>query len=144
MACWLALAKLREWIQAQEGNPEVVDDLGLLPSAPVAVTVPSPETAYVGSIDAREVGLTAVALGAGRARKGEPIDPAVGIVLGAKVGEKVAKGDPLLTVHAQDQAGADRAVDRLLGAYSWSDAPVAEPPLIYDIIRGHDGSTQSR
>ena len=131
-----ALAKLREWIQAQEGDPEVVDDTGLLPSAPVVVTVPSPEHGHVGGIDAREVGLTAVALGAGRARKGEPIDPAVGIVLGAKVGDKVAKGDPLFTVHARDQAGATHAVERLLGAYSWSEAPVSEPPLIYGIIRG--------
>jgi len=82
------------------------------------------------------VGLVSVALGAGRQRKGDPIDPAVGIVLGPKVGARVEAGERLLTVHAHTEDDADEAARRLLAAYNWSEETVATPPLVYDVIRG--------
>jgi len=131
-----ALDKFRTWVRAQGGDVRAVDDLSLLPHAPVVERVPAPRSGYVASIDAREVGLTSVDLGAGRERKGEPIDPAVGIVLGPKVGERVVTGEALLTIHARDGASAAAARERLLAAYTWSEEPVSPPPLVYEIMRG--------
>jgi pyrimidine-nucleoside phosphorylase len=131
-----ALDKFRVWVHAQGGDARVVDEPALLPQAPVIEPTPAPRSGYVAGIDAREVGLTAVDLGAGRQRKGEPIDPAVGIVLGAKVGQYVTAGETLFTVHARDKTSASAARGRLLAAYSWSEEPTSPPPLIYEILRG--------
>ena len=130
-----ALDKFRTWVHAQGGDVRVADDLSLLPHAPVVEQVPAPRSGYVAGIDAREVGLTSVDLGAGRTRKGEPIDPAVGIVLGPKVGEWIASGDTLLTIHARDRETAAAARERLVAACTWSEKPVSPPPLVYEIMR---------
>ena len=137
-----ALERFRRWVRAQGGDPRVADDPSLLPAAPVVRAVEAPQgermgcIRYVAGIDAEEVGLVSVALGAGRQRKGEPIDPAVGVVLGPKVGARVEEGERLFTVHARDERDAAVASERLLAAYTWADEPVASPPLIYDVIRG--------
>lgn len=131
-----ALAKFRIWVQAQGGDARVVDDLSLLPQANVIEPVPAPRSGYLEGIDAREVGLTAVALGAGREHKGEAIDPAVGIVLGPKVGAWVDAGETLFTVHAPDANAAIAARERLLAAHTWSEIPVLPPPPIHEIMRG--------
>jgi len=90
----------------------------------------------VAGVDAMEVGLTAMLLGAGRAQKGDPIDHAVGVVLRAKTGDYVERGEPLLTIHANDGHRLAQARERLLSAYTWSEEPVQAPPLLYEIIRG--------
>ena len=74
-------------------------------------------------------------LGAGRQRKEDKIDHSVGVVLGPKVGARVRAGETLLTIHARNTTDADQAARRLLDAYTWSDAPVTAPPLVYDILR---------
>jgi pyrimidine-nucleoside phosphorylase len=74
-------------------------------------------------------------LGAGRAKKGDPIDHAVGVVLRAKIGDYVKRGEPLLTIHANDGNRLAQARERLLAAYTWSEEPVQAPPLLYEIIR---------
>jgi thymidine phosphorylase len=81
-----------------------------------------------------EVGWTAVELGAGRTRKGESVDHAVGVVLRAKVGDAVSRGDELLAIHANDRSSLEAARERLLAAFSWSEEPVEPPPLIYQVI----------
>jgi pyrimidine-nucleoside phosphorylase len=73
-------------------------------------------------------------LGGGRAKKGDTIDHAVGVVLQAKVGDQVEKGEPLLTIHANDEGKLSGARQRLLAAYDWSDEPVEAPPLIHEIV----------
>jgi len=128
--------RFRAWVAAQGGDVRALDDLSLLPQAPVVELVSSPRGGYVSGIDAREVGLTAVSLGAGRERKGEAIDPSVGIVLGPKVGDWIEAGDTLFTIHARNQVEAADARARLLAAYSWSDEPVSPPPLVYEVMRG--------
>ncbi len=138
-----ALETFRKWVRAQDGDVRAVDDLSLLPQAAQIVTVVAPRDGYIAGIDAREVGLTSVALGAGRARKGDPVDHAVGVVLGPKVGQPVHAGDLLFSVHARDEANATSACKRLLAAYSWSEKPVAAPPLIYEIMRGHDADQRA-
>jgi thymidine phosphorylase len=88
-------------------------------------------------MDAREVGFTVVDLGGGRARKGDPVDPAVGVVLteGGKVGSKIEAGEPLLWVHARTREALGAALDRLSQACRVSDEPVAAPPLVHTVIR---------
>ena len=131
-----ALAKFKEWIAAQGGDLAAVDDPSLLPQAAIIQDVPAPRAGYVAGIDAMEVGLTAMLLGAGRAKKGDLIDHAVGVVLQVKVGDYVKFGEPLLTIHSNDGDKLTQAQERLLAAYTWSEKPVQAPPLVYKIIQG--------
>ena len=131
-----ALAKFKEWIAAQGGDLAVVEDPSRLPQATIVQDVPAPHAGYVASIDAMEVGLTAMLLGAGRAKKGDPIDHAVGVVLRVKIGDYVKHGEPLLTIHANDGHKLAQARERLLAAYTWSEEPVEAPPPVYEIIQG--------
>jgi pyrimidine-nucleoside phosphorylase len=130
-----ALSRFRAWVSAQGGDPRVVEDLTRLPQAPVAMSIAAPRSGYVAAVDAREIALTAVQLGAGRTRKGDPIDPSVGVVLAAKVGDEIEQGDALLTVHAHDRSSAQGACERLLAAYQLSKEPTEPPPLFHDILR---------
>jgi pyrimidine-nucleoside phosphorylase len=129
-----ALDKAFEWISAQGGDVSVLEGEGGLRTAPVVSPLLAPNSGVVAAIDAMQVGLTAVDLGAGRAKKGDPVDHAVGIVLHAKVGDQVAAGDTLLTVHANTEAQCARARERLLAAYGWAEGDVSPPPLVYKVI----------
>ncbi len=129
-----ALTKFREWIAAQGGDTSHVDDPSRLPRARLVSELPSPRSGYVAGLDAREVGLTSMLLGGGRAKKSDQIDHSVGIVLQAKIGDWVGAGDPLLTIHANDEAKLSGARQHLLGAFEWSDEPVTPPPLLREII----------
>jgi pyrimidine-nucleoside phosphorylase len=129
-----ALAKFREWIAAQGGDVAYVDDPDRLPAARYVEEVRAQRSGYVADLDAREVGLTSMLLGGGRAKKGDQIDHAVGIVLAAKIGDHVHDGQPLLTIHANDEAKLWGARQRLLAAYEWSDEPLNGPPLIHEIV----------
>lgn len=129
-----ALAKFREWIAAQGGDLACVDDPEQLPKARFVEEIAAPQSGYLAEIDAQEIGLTSMLLGGGRAKKGDHIDHAVGVVLHAKVGDRMEQGQPLLTIHAKDSAMADGARQRLLGAYTWSEEPVDAPPLIHQIV----------
>jgi pyrimidine-nucleoside phosphorylase len=129
-----AMSKFREWIAAQGGDLDCVDHPDRLPAARSVEEVSAPQSGFVAEIDAREVGLTSMLLGGGRAKKGDQIDHAVGVVLHAKVGDELEQGQPLFTIHAKDSAMADGARQRLLGAYTWSEEPVEAPPLIHQIV----------
>ena len=129
-----AWAKFVEWITAQGGDPAMIDDPDLLPKAPLVETILAPQTGYITAIDAIEVGQTGVMLGGGRAKKGDPIDYGVGLILHAKVGDKVAQDDPMLTIHANSADTLAAASERLLAAVSWSDTAVTPAPHIRKII----------
>jgi pyrimidine-nucleoside phosphorylase len=129
-----AWTKFREWIGAQGGDLSLVDAPDRLPRARLVKTVTAPWGGYVAGVDAMEIGLTAVSLGAGRAKKGDAIDPAVGIVLAAKVGDAVEQGAPLFTLHANDEAKLAEAEWRVLAAFTWQDQPVEPPPHFYGIV----------
>lgn len=131
-----ALAKFREWIEAQGGDARVADELSLLQEAACVQTVPAPLTGYLAGVDAMEVGLTAVELGAGRMKKGDPVEHSVGIEVHRKVGDRVAGGEPLFTIHAQDETSLSKASDRLLAACRWSQEPAEPLPLFYEVIPG--------
>ena len=129
-----ALAKFREWISAQGGDIVYIDNPERLPAARYVREISAPRSGYVAALNAREVGLTSMLLGGGRAKKGDRIDHAVGIVLGTKIGDEVAEGQTLLTIHANDEAKLAGAKQRLLAAYEWSNEPVGPPPLLHTIV----------
>jgi pyrimidine-nucleoside phosphorylase len=129
-----ALAKFKDWISAQGGDASYVSDPSKLPSARLVEEVAAPRDGYVAGLNAREVGLTSMLLGGGRAKKGDEIDHAVGVILRAKIGDYVRQGDPLLVIHANDQAKLAGAKQRLLAAYDWRDDPVERPVLLHQII----------
>lgn len=129
-----AFEKFRQLVEAQGGDIGMVDEPDRLPRAIYIETLPSPKTGYISQIHAGEVGLTAVELGAGREKKGDSIDHAVGIVIHHKVGDRIEKGDPLFTVHANDEERRDQAIERLLNAYKFSDTLIKPLPLFYKTI----------
>jgi pyrimidine-nucleoside phosphorylase len=127
-----ALERFGRMVEAQGGDPRVTEDpRSVLPRAPVIHRVASPQRGVLESVDAEEIGRASVELGAGRIRKDDPVDPAVGIVFRLKVGDPIEAGEEIATVHArsEDQAGA--AERRLLGAMVLSDGPVEPPPIVY-------------
>ena len=129
-----ALAKFRAFVAAQGGDVALVDDPERLPTAPVCRPYVAPQSGYIARIDAREVGLTCVAMGGGRQKKGDPIDHRVGILVNAKVGAQVTAGDELGLVFAADEAAAHSGAVRLQQAYTFTETPVAPLPIIYDRI----------
>jgi len=129
-----AWQKFVDLVQAQGGDVSQVENPGRLPRASIVRDVPSPRSGYLARVDALETGLTAVALGAGREKKGDPIDYAVGVEIHAKVGDQVEAGQPLYTIHANDERRRAEAEERLLRAVSFSDSPVEPLPLFYGTI----------
>jgi pyrimidine-nucleoside phosphorylase len=126
-----ALASARAMVAAQGGDPRVVDDPGLLPSTRDRHPIRAAHQGYVTAIDALEVGLAGVALGAGRTRSDDVVDPAVGFVFDRVVGEPVAVGDVIAWVHSDDPARAHAAVTRLTAAISVGpNAPPPQPLVI--------------
>lgn len=127
-----AFEKLRTLVRAQGGDVSYVDDPDKLPKAKIVDVVESPDSGYLDQVQARIVGEAAVALGAGRAKKGDPVDHAVGFVLHHKIGDRVEKGEPLLTIHANQKRLLEEARKATLAAHRWRDEPVPPLPLFYE------------
>jgi pyrimidine-nucleoside phosphorylase len=122
------LRKLEEIVEAQGGDPRALRDRARLPRAPRTLEVPAPASGFVAAIDTEAIGLAAVALGAGRARVEDRIDPAVGILVHRKLGDRVEKGEPLATIHHGERGEApDRVAARL--AVAWRVGAEAVPPV---------------
>lgn len=130
-----AWQKFRTLVQAQGGDVSMVDHPEKLPVAPFIEEVYAGQEGYLSAVNAREVGETSVDLGAGRTKKGDPIDHAVGIVVHHKVGDFIRRGDLLFTIHANDPTKIVKAKERLMAALSWSIAPVQPLPLFYGVIQ---------
>jgi thymidine phosphorylase len=124
-----AMDKWREMIRAQGGDPEAS-----LPQAAERETYAAPASGYVRRLDARAVGNAAWRLGAGRARKEDPVSPSAGVLLRAKPGDRVAKGAPLLELLADDAARIPDALAALEGAVEIGDAPPDHRPLVHERI----------
>jgi len=116
------LRKLAQLVEAQSGDPRVCEDPSRLPQAPVRRPVPALRSGRVARIDALEIALAGKAMGAGRDRKDQPIDPAVGIVLTKKVGDSVEAGEALAVVHARTPEQAARAGPRVAAAVTIGEA----------------------
>jgi pyrimidine-nucleoside phosphorylase len=127
-----AYKKFRQLVQAQEGDVSYVDDPDKLPKASLIETVTAPESGYLEQVQARTIGKASVELGAGRAKKGDPVDHAVGFVIHHKVGDRIEKGQPLFTVHASDAKKRDAAKKSVLSAHVIEEMPVPPLPLFYE------------
>lgn len=127
-----ALAKFRLLVEAQGGDVSFVDDVTKFPRAKFVEVVEAPRSGFISKIHARSVGEAAVTLGAGRAKKSDPIDHAVGFVIHKKVGDRIEKGEALFTVHADDESKLAEVCEAVLAAHSFSEAEVAPLPLFYD------------
>ena len=127
-----AVEKFKTLIEAQGGDSSVVDNPEKLASAPYQIALPALKSGYVSRIIADQIGIAAMQLGAGRATKEDVINPSVGIMLHKKVGDKVAEGEALLTIHANtDKIGAIK--QKLYDNITISDNAI-EPQLIYKVI----------
>lgn len=109
----------------------VDDPEGVLPRAPVREHMLADGSGVLAAVDAEEIGLASVGLGAGRIRKGDPVDPSVGIVVHPKIGDRLEAGEPVGEVHARDHDGAAEAARRVLAAMNLVDGPVQPPPLVH-------------
>jgi pyrimidine-nucleoside phosphorylase len=127
-----AAERFRSMVSAQGGDPKVLDDpWAVLPRAPVIRPILSERAGTLAAVDAEEIGLASAALGAGRSKKGDRVDPAVGIVVRSEVGDHVQVGEGIGEVHARDEASADEAARRVVAAMTLSDREVAPPLLVH-------------
>ncbi len=127
-----ALDKLRLLVAAQGGDVSYVDDPSKFERAKFIEVVKAPRSGFVSQVHARIVGEAAVALGAGRAKKGDPIDHAVGFIILKKVGDPVQAGEPLFEVHADSEEKLAEARQAVLSSYQFSDESVPPLPLFYE------------
>lgn len=129
-----ALEKFREIIKAQGGNPDVIGDQSLMPQAKIKseLKVPGGGTKWVKHIDGRKVAHACKVMGAGRDRKEDPINLAVGVVLKAKVGTRVEGGDAISCIYADESGHLETASALLSDAITYSDEPVPVPAVVLE------------
>jgi pyrimidine-nucleoside phosphorylase len=128
------LEKLRAIIAHQGGDPRVVDDYARLPTAPGRHLVRAPRAGYLTRLEAELVGRASIALGAGRNRVDDAIDPAVGALVLKKPGEVVAAGEPVVELHYRRAADVPAAEALVLRALDIADAPPPARPLVVDTV----------
>ncbi|MDY0002690.1 MAG: thymidine phosphorylase [Polyangia bacterium] len=131
-----ALAAMKGLVRAQGGDPEALEDYGRFPAARSSADVTAPCAGVVQSIDAAEVGIAGMLLGAGRRVAADPVDHGVGVTVHRHVGDQVAAGEPLATLLYNDPAHLDEARRRLAAAYRLCDDPVESEPLVIEVLRG--------
>ncbi len=131
-----ALAKFRQLVEAQGGDVRLVDDPALLPTASIVETYHAAQDGYIAQVAAEEIGMASFDLGAGREKKGDPVDLTVGLEVHVKVGDRVTAGAPLVTIHANDSRRLTACRSRLERAFAYSQVPVEPLPLFYGTIYG--------
>jgi len=130
-----AWKKFRQLVQAQGGDVSAIDQPQLLPHAKIIEPVFSQDSGYLSMVNARTVAEAAILMGAGRAKKGDPIDYGVGVLAHCKVGEEIKKGELLFTIHANDEKKLDQVKTILYSAIKVQDSPCKPLPLFYDVIQ---------
>ena len=132
-----AADKARALIEAQGGNPAVVDDPALLPRAPRTEPWHAPREGFVQRVEPRAIGQAIVAMGGGRATPDGAIDPTVGFVITAKPGDRCERGQPVATIHARDDAGLASGREALLTAIAIGEEPPMDVlPLVSHRVTG--------
>jgi pyrimidine-nucleoside phosphorylase len=126
--------KLKQVVAAQGGNPQALDKFELLPNATGMREISSPRGGYVSVIDAEDIGVASNMIGAGRERKEDPIDPAVGIILEVKVGEKVDAGSVLCRLYYTREEGVEEAAEMVEDAFRISAQKPDERELILEVV----------
>lgn len=130
-----ALARFREMVRLQHGDVKAIDDLSRLPHASIVEAYPAAHQGYIAEVNADAVGRACIVLGAGRKRTEDPVDFAVGISDLVKIGDRVDKGAPLLTIHANDKNKLAEATKLLSQAFRFSASPVSPSPAILEELR---------
>ena len=126
--------KFKDVIEAQGGNPQVLDRFDLLPNATGAREITSPRSGYVSAIAAEDIGLASAKIGAGRNTKEDTIDPAVGVILEVKVGQKVDAGAVLCRLYYTREDNVEEAADQIEDAFRISAQPPEERELILEVV----------
>src|SRR6202789_443996 len=126
--------KFKEVIEAQGGNSQVLDRFELLPNATGVREIASPRAGYVSAIAAEDIGLASSRIGAGRNTKEDDIDPAVGVILEVKVGQKVEAGAVLCRVYYTRDEHVDEASEEIEDAFRISAQPPEERELILEVV----------
>ena len=135
-----AYEKLRRLVVTQGGDARQLDDERRLPRARLRAELRAPASGYLNGMDTEALGRACVLLGGGRARKEDQIDPAVGLVMRAELGDAIAAGAPLLTIYANDEERLAAAQAQLkAAAWQISAKRAAPPPLVYEVIAGEWG-----
>ena len=130
-----ALERFRQMIELQGGDPGVVDDAKRLPQAQHTTQVKSAKAGYITSMQCEQIGTACVILGGGRERKEDAVDPAVGIILHKKVGDRIAAGEPVATLYFNAPARAARAIQLIDASYTVAEAaPSTQRPLVHRVI----------
>jgi pyrimidine-nucleoside phosphorylase len=129
-----AYKKLKDVVAAQGGNPQALDNFVLLPNATGMREVTSPRAGYVSSINAQDIGASSNMIGAGRDKKEDSIDPAVGIILEVKMGEKVDAGSVLCRLYYTREDRVDEAADMVEDAFHISSQKPDERELILEVV----------
>ncbi len=130
-----ALNKLREMITAQGGNAGVADDFSLFKQPKYQIEIRSEKEGFISHTDAEKIGIASVILGAGREKKGDPIDPSAGIILKKKTGDFVEKGQTLAVFHTDDSTKVKDAEKEFFDALTFSNTKPDNQKLIYKIIK---------
>jgi len=134
IASGAGLEKLLEIVRLQDGDPRAIDDYSKLPAARDQKAVAAPKDGFVVAINAETVGRAAMVLGAGRETVDSIIDPAVGLVVQAKRGDKVTAGEPLVVLHYNDTSRLNEAEELVRRAYRIEENPPASVPLIREVL----------
>lgn len=130
-----AFAKFKEFVKVQGGDVSCIENTDLLPTAKYIVPVKGETEGYVQKIHAENIGKVSMELGAGRMKKDDVVDLAVGVMLNKKKGEKVAKGEVLAYVHANDKKKAEAARKEILESYVIGKEKPESSPLVYEILK---------
>lgn len=130
-----AIETLRNFVKAQGGNSDVIDNPDLLPQAKEKMEIYADQDGYVSVIEAAPVGVAAMLLGAGRQKKEDKIDHAVGITLKKKIGDQVTKGEVIAILHSNEKE-MEKSAQLLKQAFSYSKDPVKQNPMIYEVFKG--------
>jgi pyrimidine-nucleoside phosphorylase len=140
-----ALEKFRQMVELQGGDPSVIDDPRRLPQAQHTVQIAGTKAGYIASMQCEQIGTACVILGGGRERKEDSVDPSVGIVLHKKVGDRIAVGEPLATIHYNSEAKAARAQQLIEASCEIAQTAPAKRPLVHRIIgKVEDQSAQKK
>lgn len=133
-----ALQVFKDFVKAQGGDVSYIENPDKFPTALYTFPIKSLKSGYVKSIDALDLGLISMELGAGREKKEDIIDPTAGIVLSKKVGDSVSKGDLLMTLYTE-RANMRDLVSRALGDFEFSDEPTESLPVVEESLRMENG-----
>jgi pyrimidine-nucleoside phosphorylase len=131
-----ALRKFAEIVEAQDGDARCLDDPGRLPQPRLRREIRAERSGFLVAMDAEQVGLAAVELGAGRARKEDRVDHAAGLLLRKRGGDEVRAGETLAELHAESEARLEAGVARFARAVRIGDAPRKPSPLLLDRVAG--------